>query len=330
MKPPTNSAEFETFLEEYKILCKRGVYDIGQGIATDISTAKLPIKLCNRFIAEAEANTAYKFDVVVSKARSFFAAEKSMQQEPAKIDAVMPATPRCNLNNWPKVVRTDKPSVVPRNIALIETSPLNGAPAKILPAEQLCIDDMANEILVHMLVDGGSQITIADEEICKKSKRKLYDLDASIPTVLADGTHCHDCTKYYILPIHFGGNLHINTYCLVMPAMVDILLGNNRLKEHKSVFHCEEDIVFIAERYKLWKISGTVVQAASVAENAIKLITANAVAKLIEDGDVDSMGWVCVRFPEDSLKSQLSVAALATSQEDQLATLCSRYKQVLE
>ncbi|KAJ2091672.1 hypothetical protein IW138_001654 [Coemansia sp. RSA 986] len=254
MKPPTNSAEFETFLEEYKILCKRGVYDIGQGIATDISTAKLPIKLCNRFIAEAEANTAYKFDVVVSKARSFFAAEKSMQQEPAKIDAVMPATPRCNLNNWPKVVRTDKPSVVPRNIALIETSPLNGAPAKILPAEQLCIDDMANEILVHMLVDGGSQITIADEEI----------------------------------------------------SMVDILLGNNRLKEHKSVFHCEEDIVFIAERYKLWKISGTVVQAASVAENAIKLITANAVAKLIEDGDVDSMGWVCVRFPEDSLKSQFT------------------------
>ncbi|KAJ2213411.1 hypothetical protein EV179_003829, partial [Coemansia sp. RSA 487] len=102
----------------------------------------------------------YKLDVVVSKARSFFAAEKPMQRESVKIDAVMTATPRCNLNNWPKVVRTDEPLAVPRIIALIETSPLDGTPAQILPAEQFCIDGMANEIPVHILVDGGSQISV--------------------------------------------------------------------------------------------------------------------------------------------------------------------------
>ncbi|KAJ1662113.1 hypothetical protein EV178_006147 [Coemansia sp. RSA 1646] len=156
MKPPTNSAEFETFFEEYKILCKRGVYDVRQGLVTDISIAKLPIKLSNWFISEAATNTAYKFDAVVSKVRSFFADKKLVQREPVKTDAVMTATPRCNLNSWPKAVRTDESLAVPRSIAFIETSPLNGAPAKILPAEQLCNDGMANEISVHILVDGGS------------------------------------------------------------------------------------------------------------------------------------------------------------------------------
>ncbi|KAJ1772571.1 hypothetical protein EV179_003493, partial [Coemansia sp. RSA 487] len=164
-KPPTNAAEFETFLEEYKILCKRGVYE---GLATDISIAKLPIKLCNRFIAEAATNIAYKFDAAVSKARCFFADEKSMQRVPVKTNAVMTATPRCNMNNWLKVVRTENPLVMPRSIALIETSPLNGAPAQILPAEQLYIDSMVNKIPVHILVDSGLQIAIADEEFCKK------------------------------------------------------------------------------------------------------------------------------------------------------------------
>ncbi|KAJ1664394.1 hypothetical protein EV178_004103 [Coemansia sp. RSA 1646] len=106
-----------------------------------------------------------------------------------------------------------------------------------------------------------------------------------------------------------------------MPATADILLGNNWLKEHKSVIHCEEDAL-ITEKDKRWKISGIVVQSASVAESAVKLITVNVVTKLMKDDNVDSMGWVCVRFPEDGLKSRLSVAALAT--------LCSKYKQVLE
>ncbi|KAJ1664546.1 hypothetical protein EV178_003962, partial [Coemansia sp. RSA 1646] len=76
--------------------------------------------------------------------------------------------------------------------------------------------------------------------------------------------------------------------------------------------------------------SGTVVRSASVAENAVKPITVNAMTKLVKDDDVNSMDRVCVRYPEDGLKSQLFVAALATSQEVQLATLCSKYKQVLE
>ncbi|KAJ1662901.1 hypothetical protein IW140_002784 [Coemansia sp. RSA 1813] len=177
MKPPTNAAEFQSFLEEYKILCKRGVYDIEQGLAADISIAKLPIKLCNRFITEAATNAAYKLDAVISKARSFFAAEKSMQRESVKSDTVMTTTPRCNMNSWPKVVRTDKPLVVPRSIVFIEMSRLNGTPAQILPAEQLYTDSMANEIPVHILADNGLQIAIADEEFCK-SKIKLHNLDA--------------------------------------------------------------------------------------------------------------------------------------------------------
>ncbi|KAJ1664257.1 hypothetical protein EV178_004228 [Coemansia sp. RSA 1646] len=129
MKPLTNSAESETFLEEYKILCKHGVYDTRQGLTTCISIVKLPIKPCNWFIAEAATNTVCKFDAAVSKTRSFFAAEKSMQREPVKIDVMKIAMPRCSLNNWPNVVRTDKPLAVPRSIAFIEGILFNGTPA---------------------------------------------------------------------------------------------------------------------------------------------------------------------------------------------------------
>ncbi|KAJ2091799.1 hypothetical protein IW138_001488, partial [Coemansia sp. RSA 986] len=137
---------------------------------------------------------------------------------------------------------------------------------------------MVNEIPVHVLVDSGSQITIAYEEL----------------------------------------------------STADILLDSSWLKEYKSVIHCEEDVVSIAEEHKRWKISGTVVLAASAAENAVKPITVNAMTKLMKNDDVASMGWICVRFPKDGLKSQLSIAALVTSQEARLATLCSKYKQILE
>ncbi|KAJ1665288.1 hypothetical protein IW140_000642 [Coemansia sp. RSA 1813] len=88
LSTPKTAKEFDIFLEQCKILCKRANYDIKIGMPAAFFATKMPTKLCNRLIMEASTNKEYKFDAVISMACTFFATEDSFRSEPIEVDAM--------------------------------------------------------------------------------------------------------------------------------------------------------------------------------------------------------------------------------------------------